>query len=233
MNQLSVNSSSITRVLGVVAILLVLASVAGQLSTFLLGHGNLYGFVPLFYVGNENNIPTYFSVLLMLIASLLLAIIAFLEHRQAGSYSLRWTTLSIGFFIMGYDEAFQIHEKFILPVRELLGDGSYNILYFAWVVPGIVLVLCLALYFQKFLFRLSAPTRFRFFMAAAIYLGGAIGIEMIGGRHVALHGHQNLTYVMITNLEEGLEMAGLVLFIWALLKYCSENYAEVQFQFKD
>lgn len=68
-------------------------------------------------------------------------------------------------------------------------------------------------------------------LAAAIYLGGAIGFELVGGQHVELHGEENLTYSVITTIEESLEISGLIFFIWALLKYCEEHYQEVQLRF--
>jgi hypothetical protein len=36
---------------------------------------------------------------------------------------------------------------------------------------------------------------------------------------------------MIATIEESLEMAGLVVFIWALLKYCNESLKEVRVMF--
>lgn len=68
-------------------------------------------------------------------------------------------------------------------------------------------------------------------MAATLYLGGAIGVEMAGGRYAELHGTNNWTYSMIVTVEESLEIAGLIVFIWALLKYCTDNYKEVRFRF--
>ena len=68
-------------------------------------------------------------------------------------------------------------------------------------------------------------------MAATLFIGGAIGVELVGGRHVELHGRQNWTYSMIVTVEESLEMAGLIVFIWALLDYCADNYKEVRFRF--
>jgi hypothetical protein len=67
-------------------------------------------------------------------------------------------------------------------------------------------------------------------MAASIYLGGAIGIELIGSSHAELHGYENWAYSMIATLEESLEMTGLIVFIWALLKYSAGSYKEVRFQ---
>jgi hypothetical protein len=68
-------------------------------------------------------------------------------------------------------------------------------------------------------------------MAATFYIGGAIGVELIGSRHAELHGYENWAYSMIATLEESLEMAGLIVFIWALLKYCADNYKVGRFRF--
>ena len=231
-NQISLNPSAIARILGTVAFLLVLASIGGQFAKFVLGHDYLKGLVPLFYVDTEGNIPTYFSMLLILSAALLLAVITFLNGKQRTPYVSKWAILSFGFLFMAYDEAFQVHERLVSPVRTLLGDGNLGIFYFAWVIPGIALVLVLALFFLRFLLHLPATTRLRFMMAATLYIGGAIGVELIGGRYAELHGFQKFTYSMIATFEEGLEMAGLIVFIWALLKYYTENHKEVRFCFE-
>jgi hypothetical protein len=77
---------------------------------------------------------------------------------------------------------------------------------------------------MKFLLHLPAKTRLRFLIAATIYLGGAIGVELFGSQHAELYGYENLTYSMIATLEESLEMTGLIVFIWALMNYCFYNY---------
>jgi hypothetical protein len=216
--------------LGALAYLLVLLSVAGQFFKFVLGTAFLPRLVSLFYVDMEHNIPTYFSVLLILCAAMLLAVIAIQNGRQGIPHVSKWVILSTGFLFMAFDEAFQVHERLNIPVGTLLGDGSLGVFYFAWVIPGIALVSVLGLFFLRFLLHLPATTRFRFLMAAIFYIGGAIGIELIGSRHAELHGYENWTYSMIATLEESLEMAGLIVFIWALLNYCADNHKEVRSQ---
>ena len=217
--------------LGAVAFLLVLLSIAGQFAKFVLGHAFLPGLVSLFYVDVERNIPTLFSVLLILFATLLLAIIATHNAKQRDPHVLKWVILSFGFLFMAYDEAFQVHERLNIPIGTLLGDGSLGVFYFPWVIPGIALVIVLGLYFLRFWLCLPATTRFWFLMAATLYLGGAIGVELIGSSHAELHGYENWTYSMIATVEESLEMAGLIVFIWALLKYCADNLKDVRFRF--
>jgi hypothetical protein len=221
----------ITLLLGAMSFVLVLLSIGGQFSKFILGHTFLKGFAPLFYVDMEQNIPTYFSVLLILLAAFLLTVIAILNGKQRIPHGSKWMILSFGFLIMAYDEAFQVHERLNLPVGTLLGDGTLGVFFFPWVIPGIVLVFVVGLFYSRFLLNLPSTTRFRFLMAATLYLGGAIGVELIGSRHAELHGYENWTYSMIATLEESLEMAGLVVFIWGLLTYCADNYKKARFRF--
>ena len=47
-NQISLNPSAVARILGAIALFLALASITGQYSKFVLGHGNLNGLVTLF-----------------------------------------------------------------------------------------------------------------------------------------------------------------------------------------
>ena len=229
--QISLNPSAIVRILGAVAFLTIFASIGGQLSKFLLGHSYVKGLVPLFNLNRERNIPTFFSLLLMVTAALLLAVIAVLNGKQKTHDASKWAILSFGFLYMAYDEAFEIHERLTAPVRALLGSGNLGIFYYAWVIPGIVVVLVVALFFARFVLRLPAIIRRTFLMAAALYVGGSIGFELVGGAYAELHGSNNLTYNIISTAEESLEIAGLIVFLWALLKYCAHNYKEVRFRF--
>ncbi|WP_454063032.1 hypothetical protein [Candidatus Nitrospira salsa] len=229
-NQISLKPSAIACALGTVAILLVLASIGGQLMTYLTGHNHIYGLVLLFNVDAEVNIPSSFSTFLLFFSALLLAIIAILERKQLRSHVLYWAVLSLGFLIMTMDEALSFHERLIYPIRDLIGADSFGIFYYAWVIPFIPLVLILIPFYARFLLQLPEKTRLAFFVAAALYLGGAIGVELIGGYYVELHGKHNLTYSMIVTVEESLEMGGVILFIWALLVYIADNYQEVRFR---
>ena len=62
------------------------------------------------------------------------------------------------------------------------------------------------------------------------YVGGALGMELIKGRHSYLYGQKNLAYGVITTIEESLEMLGIVVFIYALLDYIKTYISEVRFE---
>ncbi len=132
---------------------------------------------------------------------------------------------------MAIDELMTIHEGLAQPVRDILGLERSGILYFSWVIPGIILVAVLSVSFLKFLFHLPQYARSYFLVAAALFLGGALGCELIGG-WIFYHYGDHVAYVIVATVEESLEMTGIILFIYALLKYIANSYNGVAFQFE-
>jgi len=80
------------------------------------------------------------------------------------------------------------------------------------------------LFFLRFLLRLPSRNRNLFLFAGALYVGGCIGIELIGGSYDQAHGYENLTYNLISTVEEGLELAGLIAFLYGLLTYLGDHF---------
>ena len=230
-HQISIRPGTIARLLGSAAFILVIAYFAGQFAKHVLGHGSLKGLVRLFDLDGENNVPTYFSLFLMIISALLLALITAINKKQNLPYVSKWVVLSLGFVLMSYDEVFSLHEQVGRLVKNLMGRNSTGIFYYAWVIPGIALVFVIGCYFLNFLLYLPKKTRFRFLIAAILYIGGCIGFELIEGNYADLYGENNFTYAMIAMVEESLEMSGVIVFIWALLKYISEEFREVRIGF--
>jgi hypothetical protein len=218
----------VASVLGAIAAGLVAASVAGQLSTFLLNHNHVKGLVPLFDLSREQNIPTFFSAVLLLLTVATLGVIAALARHRPSGDAFMWAILAGGFLFLAYDEAFQVHERLIVPFQQLLGDQHRGMLFFAWVVPGMAGVALCAAFFFRFWLRQSPRTRVLFLVAAALYLGGAIGAELASGHHVVQAGSDNLKFNLLSALEESLEMSGIILFIYTLLRHIGDTYGEVR-----
>lgn len=230
---ISLNPSSVANILVVVTLLLILASTTALLADYLTGNtSNLVRkLVKFFYVDLELNAPTFFSTLLLLFASMLLALVSVLKRSENAAYAWQWAILAFGFLLMAFDETVAAHERLIEPMRSILGEENLGILYYAWVVPAIALVLFLAIFFLKFWLSLPAKTRLYFFVAACLYVGAAIGLELAEGKHSEIYGMDNLTYITLVTIEEGLEMGSVILFIWALLKYSADTYKEVGLRF--
>jgi hypothetical protein len=64
-------------------------------------------------------------------------------------------------------------------------------------------------------------------LSSVVYITGALGLEMIGGRYLEVSGQAALdrspAYVVLTTAEETLEMIGLVLCTYALLVLLQER----------
>ena len=73
--------------------------------------------------------------------------------------------------------------------------------------------------FVPFLLPLPRPTARRFLLAGAIYVTGAVGLEILGNDMVRERLRHTLQYCLSTTVEEGMEMIGVILFIHTLLHY--------------
>lgn len=223
-NAITISTSGVVRTLGVIIGLLLCASTAAAVWNAFGLQPDVY---PLFFVDHEANLPTYFSAMQLLFAATLLAAIASLEHRKGSPFSVHWWVLALGFALMSADEICSVHERLIKPIRSLFGARQLGIFHFAWVVPAIIAVIGAGGYFWRFLGHLSRSTRREFVVAAVLYLGGAIGMEMVGGRHAELYGQANHGYLIYSTLEEGLEMVGSLVFIRALLRHLAVNHGSL------
>lgn len=227
--QLLLNRRTIVKLLWAIASVIILASIASQVIRFGVESGYLKKLVFLFYVDNEANIPTFFSALLLLVAAQLLFVIGAVNAQESNPYTSKWLILSLGFLFMALDEACRLHERSIDPLRSWLGGGKLGIFHYAWVIPGIAIVIVAAIFFISFLQHLPKSVRRRFLMAAILYLTGALGCEAIGGAYAELHGVSNPIYSVIVTVEESLEMAGVITLIEALLVYLSNKEVLVSF----
>ena len=216
-------------VLSVVAVLVVLLSTAFQLIKYVGHHDEVFGLVELTFVGNERNIPTLFSVLDLAFASLLLAVIAAITRKNRRPDFSKWVVLAVGFMYLAFDEALSLHERMSVPIKKMVGEGALGFHHTYWAIPGLAGVIVVGLYYLRFLFRLPARTRILFVVAGVIFIGGAVGVEMLSGDFYDTHG-DTLGYSMVVTLEESLEIAGVIVFVYAILDYVAREYGEVLFE---
>ena len=173
-----------------------------------------------FVLSSERSPPAFFSFLLLLFCSLWIGAIALYERQIGSGWWRYWAFLGAMFLLMSYDEAAGLHEKLIEPLRDLLGAEGF--FYYAWVIPGIILVAIMFAAYLPFLFHLPPLFRCLFMLSGAIYVGGAIGVEMISGNYIEDYG-RDVTYRLITTVEESFEMLGAWLFIYSLMKYLTRE----------
>lgn len=165
------------------------------------------GVVPLLSLSYEENIPTYYSAVLLLFASAMSALLAADTRRQSRRDSIAWWGLCAGFFYISVDEVLQFHERWGASIH------TSGVLHFSWVIPaGGVLVVLAALY-APFLYRMAPRLRYRILLAGAVYVIGAVVLELPLGAWTEEKGEKNLEYALIDWLEETLEMTGIALYL--------------------
>lgn len=223
--KISIRPVQVAKVLGGVICVLAVFSLIGQVSRHFLGHGRLLGFVHQFSLGDEGNIPTYVSTLLLLSAALLLGVIAHHAYRTRSPFRVHWAILSIIFVYISVDEFAVLHEHLDEPMHAVLDAGG--IFYYAWVIPAMVLLVLFGIGYARFFWHLSPRWKLLFAAAGLIYVGGALGIEMIGGWYVAQYEDRTFTYELLVTVEEVMEKTGVLLFVYALLEYIRAHGIEV------
>ncbi|MEG3847920.1 hypothetical protein QT971_10720 [Microcoleus sp. herbarium19] len=196
-----------------------------------------YGFnyrerwIALFNLDREINYPSWYSSFTLLFCAILLGIIATAKKKQGDRFVSHWKALGFIFLFLSLDEILSIHEILIIDdLRKALNLGGF--FYFIWVIPGAIFVLLTALAYLKFLRHLPQKTRQLFLLAGSIYVGGALGMEMVCGYYADAVGQRNVIYGLMVSVEEILEMVGVIVFIYALLSYIGSALEDIDLQFK-
>ena len=216
----------VTSLLALTALVLVGAGLGVVVYHNTLGYTDLRWFTYYFDLGKEANLPTYFSSGLLFLAAALLFWIARDRRQREAAFARHWQILALVFLFLSVDEAARLHELVYEVLTYFYGHGS-GVFYHIWVVPFLVATLLLGLAYLRFLLRLPRPQQILFTSAAALYVGGALGFEMVEGYlqayHAALYGQGTLAYNLFVVAEEALEMAGVLVFIYALLAYIGHH----------
>jgi hypothetical protein len=171
--------------------------------------------LPRLSLSYEHNVPTWLASSLLLACALAAGAIA----RGAASWRRHWWGVTGVFGYASLDEAAQLHEH--------LGGhlDAGGVLYFDWVIPAAVILAVLAGVFLPFVRALPAITRRRLVIAGAIFIGGAVAMELPLGWWTARAGPDSLGYGLIDWVEETLELVGSSLALVALVAHRQEAAA--------
>ncbi len=177
-------------------------------------------FYKYFNVGRERNIPTLYSVMALTVAATLLATNARHSWEKCDGQHRYWAGLALIFLFLAFDEGTKIHEHMSGVMERWVTPKGY--LLWLWVIPYGFAVLVLAAVYLRFLVQLSRTTRYYFILAALLFLGGAIGVEMLSAWEKDLNDY-TILFCVLYSLEEFLEMIGVAVFIYALLKNLADE----------
>jgi hypothetical protein len=249
---LAIYAKTIVRIIVIAVLLITLAGLAARFALYMWGDVRLLEPLRLFNVGDERNIPTWFESILFLLCSILLAVVTVAKKQRNDRYSLHWGALSIILLLLSLDEVASIHEAIGQQSERLLnsitGFTPSGAIQFFWVVPGAIFVLVVLLAYLRFLAHLPQTTRRFFLFAGALFVLGALGVEMLTAQVVSSsegisswivsasggivdRGSASAIPTILkglqTSVEEMFEMLGLTAFVYALLAYIGSYVDEI------
>ncbi len=165
----------------------------------------------MFDLDEEQGFGTWFSSIILLLAALIL-----LQHAQnlkldQQAMVVAWRTLGLGFCLLSIDEVVGMHESLNTAID------------ISWAIPGGVIAVLIGIIYIPFLLHLPRNTMWLFILSGALYIGGAVGIELWTEPYAEEDLLDTLAYNLTTLVEEGLEMSGVVIFIRALLQHVTAH----------
>src|ERR687898_935604 len=241
---LGIYAKTIVRILIIAVLLVTLAGLAARFAMYMWGQEGYLEALRIFDVGEERSIPTWFESIQFLLCSILLAVVAVAKKQRNDRYILHWSVLSIILLLLSLDEVASIHEAIGQQSERLLhsvtGFTPGGAIKFFWVVPGTIFVIIVLLAYLRFLADLPRSTRHSFLFAGALFVLGALGLEMLTAQVMSssgsianwvasssggMVGQESASAIpkilkgLQTCVEEMFEMLGLTAFVYALLAY--------------
>lgn len=195
------------------------------------------GALNLFDLKKEQSFGTWYTASLLLLCSALSVVVSAAKKSAGEPYVNHWRILAVVFLYLSADEGVTIHEKFgplTRPFPRSFGIELGGLLSHAWVVPATVLVLVFVVAYLGFFFRLPAKQKLLFGLAGVLYVGGAMGMEMVNGLVASIFGEQKgIVRIMLPVVEESMEISGVVVLAYALLSYLGSYHRNVQLRIEE
>ena len=220
------NPKGILKTLFIIVFILLLCHVGVNIIkfTYVLDNGiwfensYVWRLITLFDFDTEHNVPTFYSSLALLFSAILLFLIAF-KNKKSNQVYFPWLILGLVFLFLSFDEILELHEHFVRLTQRLFELSGFGTAY--WTIPYLIGLFLLFIVLFKFLKLLPKKTLYLFLISGGIFLSGAVGMEVIGGRYLEFNGINTPVYCFLYTIEELLEMAGIILFIYSLTSFKS------------
>ena len=218
----------VTVIAAVIAVLFVTGSAANLIADYVARspEDKLARLMARFDLTAESSIPNWYSTCALMSAATLLFLIARSKYVAGSRWFIHWAVLGALFVGLSIDEASRFHEM-VNTMMSWFVNG-HNLLYYPWVIPAIIFSGIVGLSYLPFLLCIERRTALLFVLAGAIYVGGAVGMDAVGGDLAEHFGKQSLYPHFSEYTEELMEDSGQLIFIYALLRYVRRNIGTVQ-----
>ncbi len=198
---------------------------AGVIASLLLAHlavsalrttvGDFPGRDPavrLLALNEEMGLPAWFSSVLLLLVAQALWLLADQDSTLGRRRWARQERVIAGVFVyLSIDEATALHELTIAPLRSALDLGGA--LFFSWVVLYVPVALVVAAFSLRWVLSLPGTAGRLVVLAGVLYVGGAVGVEMVGAWMWTQGLVDTMPYAVVVAVEEGAEMLGVLLML--------------------
>lgn len=174
---------------------------------------------------DEASIPTWFSQFILLSIAVGAFISAYLSRPRSNKNNSRIFWLIVGgiSFLLSIDEVAALHE-FVLQTVHLLtfGESGATKSNNAWVmVLPFITIGALALVWRA-IRNLSKQIVWLFVLGGAIYLAGAVGIDIITNADAA---NNFINAGILVAIEESMELIGSSIILFAIIRHLELNHS--------
>lgn len=235
--ELTLSPAIVGRVQAAAILSLTVIHVLVQVAYFGFGRDHLLGLTPLFDLNQEDNVPTWYSGIVLFTTAAAVGIVAAAKHQAGAPFARHWTVLAFIFLYMSLDELTRIHEKWGPLLQQPLGSlrdpqvmgGALRNL---WVIPAFLLAAVIGLAYIRFLLHLPSRTRNLFVASGVAFVFATVGMEMVGASLSASGGRFTPGFMVLATIEEVTEMASIAVFLCAVLDYANSTVGTVRWRFR-
>ncbi len=172
----------------------------------------------IFDVDEEDSLPTWYSASALLLTSFVLWVNARARREAGDKLRWHWYGLAVGFLFLSVDEIAGLHETL------------NSLIEMSWAIPGGIVAAVVGLLYIRFLMRIGRRTAIQFVIGGALFVGGAVGVELATEPYADNDELDTLVYYLWTALEEAMEMVGVLVFLRALLQWMKEHSSGARFE---
>ncbi|MGD9892955.1 MAG: hypothetical protein AB7U18_16885, partial [Dehalococcoidia bacterium] len=145
--------------------------------------------VRMFDLNEESSLGTWYSAIALIALSMLLTAIALAKKQVGDRFAKHW--LVLGLLTLGFsiDEVAKLHDPGGAgwhDIRDRIGLSGP--LLYSWVIVGMISVVVVAYFYRRFIGYLPQATRRLYILAAALFVGGEVVMEMFSGWYVDVAG---------------------------------------------
>lgn len=181
----------------------------------------------LFNMDGEQNVPAWYSASVLLACAGLALLVGLAGRGADARLRSHWFGLAALLTFLSVDEAVAIHEGLASPLTDSLDLERDRWRNWAWVLPYSLFAVVFALVSIPFLRALPRSTAKGLVVAGALFVTGAVGLELIGAQAYGDFG-DSTGYLALVAAEETIEMVAVVVLVFTLLCHLRDHVGPVR-----